>query len=95
MLAHNPLCAKAYSQWGADIVFCGHIHGGAVRLPLLGGLLSPERKFLPEYSKGIYHIGKTEMIVSGGIGKPRLFNPPEIVFCELIGNNKKILKIAN
>lgn len=95
LLAHNPLCAKAYSQWGADIVFCGHIHGGAVRLPLLGGLLSPERKFLPEYSKGIYRIGKTEMIVSGGIGKPRLFNPPEIVFCELIGNNKKILKIAN
>lgn len=81
LLAHNPLCAKAYAQWGADIVFCGHVHGGAVRLPILGGLLSPERKFLPEYSKGIYNVENTTIVVSGGIGKIRLFNPPELVYC--------------
>ncbi|MCM1547453.1 MAG: metallophosphoesterase [Ruminococcus sp.] len=83
LLAHNPLCADAYKNWNADIVFCGHIHGGSVRLPVIGGVLSPERKFFPKYSKGLYKLGKTTMIVSGGIGKPRIFNPPEIVYCEL------------
>lgn len=83
LLAHNPLCADAYEQWNADIVFCGHIHGGSLRLPFIGGVLSPERKFFPKYSKGLYDLGKTKMIVSGGIGKFRLFNPSEIVYCEL------------
>lgn len=83
LLAHNPLCAEAYAQWGADVVFSGHIHGGSVRLPFVGGVLSPERKFFPKYSKGVYEIGETKMIVSGGIGKLRIFNPPEIVLCEL------------
>ena len=89
LLAHNPLFAEVYSRWGADIVFSGHIHGGAVRLPFLGGILSPERKFFPKYSKGLYYVGKSIMIVSGGIGKPRLFNPSEIVYCEITGNFEK------
>lgn len=83
LLAHNPLCIDAYSGWGADVVFSGHIHGGSVRLPYLGGFLSPERRFFPKYSKGVYKKGNTVMVVSGGIGKPRLFNPPEIVCCEI------------
>lgn len=82
LLAHNPFCFDAYAQWGAELVFSGHVHGGAVRLPFIGGLLSPERKFFPKYSKGVYKSGKTAMVVSGGIGKLRIFNPPEIVWLE-------------
>lgn len=78
LLAHNPLFAKAYAAWGADVVLSGHVHGGVVRLPLVGGLLSPERKFFPAFSKGRYDLGKTILIVSGGLGKLRLFNPAEI-----------------
>lgn len=83
LLAHNPLCCDAYEQWGADIVFCGHVHGGIVNLPVIGGVLSPERKFFPKYSKGLYKKGKMQMIVSGGIGKLRVFNPSEIIVCEI------------
>ncbi len=78
LLAHNPLWAETYSKWGADYAFCGHVHGGAVRL-FGSGILSPERKFFPKYSKGVYTVGKMKLCVSGGIGKLRLFNPPEIV----------------
>lgn len=78
LLAHNPLWAETYSQWGADYAFCGHVHGGAVRLFGVG-ILSPERKFFPEYSKGVYETGNMKLCVSAGIGKLRLFNPPEIV----------------
>lgn len=79
LLAHNPLFAKVYADWGADYVFSGHVHGGAVRLFGIG-LLSPERKLFPKYSKGIYTIGKTKLAVSPGVGKLRLFNPPEVDF---------------
>ena len=84
LLAHNPLAAAAYRDWDADLTLCGHVHGGIVRLPGIGGLLSPERRFFPAYSKGLYALDDDcQMYVSGGIGKLRLLNPPEINFLTL------------
>lgn len=77
LLAHNPLFCRAYADWGADITFSGHVHGGVVRI-FGKGLLSPERKFLPEYTKGVYNAGGMKLCVSAGLGKLRLFDPPEI-----------------
>lgn len=80
LLAHNPLFAEVYAQWGAEYAVCGHVHGGAARIPLTRiGLLSPERKFFPRYTCGVYTLGITKILVSSGLGKLRLFNPPEIV----------------
>lgn len=78
LLAHNPLFAETYAEWGANFTFSGHIHGGVVRL-FGKGLLSPERRFFPKYSKGVYNVGTMKLLVSAGIGKLRLFNPPEVV----------------
>ena len=78
LLAHNPRWFPAYAEWGARLTLSGHVHGGIVRLPGIGGILSPERTFFPRFAKGLYTSGAAEMIVSGGLGKLRLFNPPEI-----------------
>lgn len=78
LLAHNPLIAETYAQWNADVVFSGHVHGGIIRLPLIGGILSPERRFFPRFTKGLYLLNNTRLYVSGGVGKVRLFNPAEI-----------------
>lgn len=84
LIAHNPLFANAYAELGADYILSGHVHGGAVMIPFTRiGLLSPERKFFPKYAKGIYTIGKSKLLLSGGLGKLRLFNPPEIVVYEI------------
>ncbi len=83
LLAHNPVFFDTYAEYGADLIFSGHVHGGCVRLPLLGGILSPERKFFPKYTSGIYKKNNSSMIVSRGLGKFRIFNPPEIIFLEL------------
>lgn len=84
LAVHNPLFAQSYAQWGADFAVCGHVHGGVVRIPFTGvGLLSPERRLLPKYSKGNYTMGNMQLLISGGLGKFRLFNPPEIVVYEL------------
>lgn len=45
LLAHNPFFFEEYAKWGADLTFSGHVHGGAVYVPFIGGILSPERNF--------------------------------------------------
>lgn len=83
VLAHNPIDFPAYSAWGADVVFSGHVHGGVVRLPFVGGLLSPDFTFFPKYDCGVYTLGGSQMVVSRGMGKIRIFNTPEIVVTTL------------
>lgn len=84
MLAHHPAYFLQYASWGADLVFSGHIHGGIVRIPFMGGLLSPDRVFFPEYDAGLFEAGDSKMIVNRGLGYSviniRLFNRPEISF---------------
>ena len=83
LLAHTPLGLSAYALWGAQIVLSGHVHGGIVRVGNVG-LLSPERRFLPLYTKGLYTEGTCTMNVSAGIGKFRVNNPAEVVCIDLI-----------
>ena len=58
LLAHTPFYFDEYEKWGADLTLCGHVHGGIVRLPIVGGLLSPDRKFFPKYDLGEYTKNK-------------------------------------
>lgn len=82
LLSHNPIYFDTYSKWGADLVLTGHIHGGMIKLPLLGGIFSPEHKFFPKYYEGIYKSCNSLMNVNRGLGRGsfgiRLFNKPEI-----------------
>lgn len=90
LLAHNPFYFKTYASWGADITLSGHVHGGMVRLPFIGALFSPERKFFPKYSQGKYLIENKTMIVSRGLGSGkigfRLFNRPELSIIKLFNS---------
>lgn len=82
LLTHNPLYFDTYANWGADLTLTGHIHGGMIRIPFMGGMFSPERKLFPKYSGGKYKIGYKELIVNRGLGNGefpiRIFNRPEI-----------------
>ena len=86
LLAHNPVYFEQYAAWGADLTLSGHLHGGIIRLPRIGGIITPQARLFPRYSAGRYHIGKREMIVSRGLGTHtipiRFNNPPELsVIC--------------
>ena len=83
LLAHNPLFIDDYSRWGADLVLSGHMHGGIIRIPIIGvGIASPEKDYFPKYDAGEFKVGNTTMIVNRGIGASssglRVFNKPEI-----------------
>ncbi|MVX64607.1 metallophosphoesterase [Clostridium chromiireducens] len=90
LLTHNPLFFETYSKHNVDLILAGHVHGGMIRIPFIGGVLSPERKFFPKYSGGLYEISKKKLIVSKGIGhsKPgvRVCNMPEIVSITLLNS---------
>lgn len=83
LLMHTPTFFEAYESWGADLVLSGHMHGGLIRLPYLGGIFSPDRKLFPKYCYGKYKINNSTLIIGGGLSRGetgfRLFNRPEIL----------------
>lgn len=68
LLGHYPNYFPEYAAWGADLVLAGHMHGGTVRLPGIGGLMSPNFEFFPTYDKGLYTRNGSTMVVSPGLG---------------------------
>lgn len=86
LLAHNPLYYPAYRDWGADLTLSGHIHGGIIRIPGKGGLLSPDVTLFPKYDGGHFKENGKDLIVSRGLGNHflvRVMNPPELVMVTL------------
>ena len=92
LLAHNPAYMDAYLEWGADLVLSGHLHGGLVRIPGLGGIVTPQGFFFPKYSGEMTREGEQTVIVSRGLGSHtlniRLFNVPELISIHLIPASK-------
>ena len=87
LLSHRPEIFDTYVESGFDIVLTGHAHGGQIRLPFVGGILTPNQGFFPEYDAGLYQKENTSMIISRGLGNSlfpfRIGNRPEIIVCEL------------
>lgn len=87
LLAHMPAYLKEYAAWGADLVLSGHVHGGVIILPKLGGVISPQYELFPMYDYGSFQEEDTRLILSRGLGTHtipiRIFNRPELVGIEL------------
>ena len=83
LLGHRNYWAEEYPALPFDLILCGHAHGGLIRLPGVGGIISTDRTLFPDYEGGLYDCGGYELVVSRGIGNsvavPRLFNRPELV----------------
>lgn len=89
LLAHNPAYMEAYLEWGADMILSGHLHGGLVRIPGIGGIVTPQGFLFPKYSGEMTREGRQTVIVSRGLGTHtlniRLFNTPELISIRLEG----------
>ena len=89
LLAHNPTYTKTYLEWGADLILSGHFHGGVVRIPKLGGIITPQWHMFPKYSGEITEKEGKYVVVSKGLGahtlKIRFLNPAEVIVLHLNG----------
>jgi len=88
LLAHNPTYMHIYRRWNADLILSGHFHGCAVRLPKIGGIITPQFHLFPKYSGGIYREKYEDIVVSRGLGghtvKLRFLNVPELIVLNLV-----------
>ena len=88
LIAHRPEHIDLYASFGFDLVVSGHTHGGQWRIPcLLNGVWAPGQGFFPKIAGGVYHRGRTTLVLSRGLAKfrwlPRVFNRPELVVIRL------------
>jgi len=91
LLYHSPDLMPEAAEACVDLYLCGHTHGGQMRLPLFGALITSSA-FWKRYEAGRYCQGETTLYVSRGIGmeglgapRARLLAPPELVLWELSG----------
>lgn len=95
LLSHIP---TAWIDWEyldkypADLVLCGHYHGGQIKLPFLGGLYAPYIGLFPKHTEGMYEGSMATVILSAGLGTgpglPRLNNPAQMVIVDLIAQSQ-------
>ena len=88
LMLHSPLYLKQAEAFGADLVLSGHFHGGTIRLPYLGGLMTPQLQFFVRECSGTFRSGDTNMVVNRGLGthsiRIRLNDRPELSLIDIL-----------
>ena len=89
LLYHTPDLIETASAAGTDLYLAGHTHGGQIRLPFYGALVTLSAYGM-QYDMGLYQLGATTLYISRGLGmeglglpRARFLCPPEIVLLEL------------
>jgi predicted MPP superfamily phosphohydrolase len=82
LLAHEPDVAKISHSYPVHLQLSGHSHGGQIKLPLYGAIVTPP--YANDYVEGFYEIGSIPLIlyVNRGLGTTRVplrfLSKPEI-----------------
>jgi predicted MPP superfamily phosphohydrolase len=89
LMYHSPDVIHDAVATGIDLYLAGHTHGGQLRLPLFGAIVTSS-DFWKRYEAGRYREGPTTLYVSRGLGvegmgapRARFLSPPEIILWEL------------
>ena len=89
LLYHTPDLIEVAAAEGVDLYLAGHTHGGQIRLPWYGALVTASR-YGKRFEAGYYQVGPTQLYVSRGLGfeglgapRARFLCPPEIVELEV------------
>lgn len=82
LLTHDPLYFEVYARMGYNLIYAGHLHGGAIRI--FGYCLAKLKCgiIISRLGAGIKKRYNSKMIVSRGVGNStvpiRVFDSPEI-----------------
>ncbi|MCI9594694.1 MAG: metallophosphoesterase [Lachnospiraceae bacterium] len=87
LLMHSPLYFHACRHWGADLTLAGHFHGGTIRIPGLGGVMTPQYQFFLPWCAGSFEQEGKWMAVGRGLGTHsiniRLNDMPQLLVVHL------------
>ena len=87
LVAHDPTFTDYYDEIGADLTLSGHLHGGLIRIPGIGGLITPRHRIFPRRTRGLFDSGKGKLLVTSGVGWHavpfRFCNDPQICLIEI------------
>lgn len=89
-LTHSPDQFGWAKRHGINLLLAGHNHGGQIRFPLLGAIVTPSI-YGTRYASGVFKSGSTVMHVSRGAGSlaPLRFGcPPELSILTLRTDGK-------
>ncbi|MDY6877196.1 MAG: metallophosphoesterase [Chloroflexota bacterium] len=91
LLYHSPDLIREASEHKVDLYLGGHTHGGQLRLPFYGAIITSSM-YGRRYAAGLFEENSTKMYISRGLGfegggmpRARFLCRPEIVFFELRG----------
>lgn len=76
VLTHHPDMVMDMGERRADLMLCGHTHGGQIRFPFFGAVVVPSR-YEARYAAGFHRVNNVLMYVSRGIGAI----PPLRILC--------------
>lgn len=87
-VAHSPDVAPDLARLGYDLILCGHTHGGQVRVPGIGALVS-NSSLPPRFARGAHRIGEAWLHVCAGLGTSmyapvRFACRPELCLLDLV-----------
>ena len=89
-LSHTP----DNFYWGmanrVSLMLCGHVHGGQIRLPLVGSIFVPSI-YGRRFDRGVFEKGGSVMVVSRGVSgkEPLRFRcHPQVIWIRLVRSGK-------
>jgi predicted MPP superfamily phosphohydrolase len=80
LLSHSPDQFARAQREGYKLMLAGHVHGGQIRPPIVGPMLSPSH-YGVRFASGVFHRPPTLLHVTRGVSGmiPLRFNcPPEV-----------------
>jgi hypothetical protein len=91
LMGHRPDYISVVDDLPIDLCLAGHTHGGQVRLPVIGPIVT-FADIPKELARGMHRVGRTRLNVSSGIGSEHVFglpsirlnSPPDMTLIELV-----------
>ncbi|WP_077328402.1 metallophosphoesterase [Virgibacillus siamensis] len=90
LLSHAPDIIRMYRDIPADLILCGHTHGGQIRSPFFGALIAPDQGLFPKLDKGVFEFGPEQYLyIDSGLGTSRIpvrfLNQSQLSLVTIIG----------